>query len=144
MIVSKISGLITMESYLAIDDVFWISLILWSASVLEMEKYPAIIRGEHRVSELVIRDIQVQRSGHRGTEHVIALIGEAYWIVRVRPVIKKIISLCVICQKLRGRPGIPSKADLPGYRVTPNGPSIADVGIDCFGPFLVKRGRVQL
>ena len=32
-------------------------------------------------------------------------------------------------------------ADLPQHRVTPDKPPFACVGVDCFGPFLVKRGR---
>ena len=32
-------------------------------------------------------------------------------------------------------------ADLPADRVTPGKPPFCTVGIDCFGPFLVKRGR---
>ncbi|XP_038068389.1 uncharacterized protein LOC119737840 [Patiria miniata] len=32
-------------------------------------------------------------------------------------------------------------ADLPAYRVTPGKPPFTHVGVDCFGPFHVKRGR---
>ena len=32
-------------------------------------------------------------------------------------------------------------ADLPADRVTPDKPAFTNVGIDCFGPFQVKRGR---
>jgi len=34
-------------------------------------------------------------------------------------------------------------ADLPVDRVTPYEPPFSSVGIDCFGPFYVKRGRSQ-
>ena len=34
--------------------------------------------------------------------------------------------------------------DLPADRVTPEKPPFSFVGVDCFGPFLVKRGRSQL
>ena len=34
-------------------------------------------------------------------------------------------------------------ADLPHDRVVPGKPPFSSVGIDCFGPFLVKRGRSQ-
>ena len=35
-------------------------------------------------------------------------------------------------------------ADLPADRVTPEKPPFSFVGLDCFGPFLVKTGRSQL
>ena len=31
--------------------------------------------------------------------------------------------------------------DLPSDRVTPDKPPFSFVGVDCFGPFMVKRGR---
>lgn len=35
-------------------------------------------------------------------------------------------------------------ADLPSERVTPDKPPFSFVGVDCFGPFVVKRGRSQV
>ena len=35
-------------------------------------------------------------------------------------------------------------ADLPAERVTPDKPPFSAVGVDCFGPFLVKRGRKEV
>jgi len=35
-------------------------------------------------------------------------------------------------------------ADLPVDRVTPDRPPFTSVGVDCFGPFLVKRGRTEV
>jgi len=35
-------------------------------------------------------------------------------------------------------------ADLPSERVTPDNPLFSYVGVDCFGPFVVKRRRSQL
>ena len=32
-------------------------------------------------------------------------------------------------------------ADLPSDRVTPDKPPFSFVGVDCFGPFIVKRGH---
>ena len=35
-------------------------------------------------------------------------------------------------------------ADLPVDRVTPDKPRFSFVGVDCFGPFWVRRGRSQV
>ena len=35
-------------------------------------------------------------------------------------------------------------ADLPFHRVIPDKPSFSYVSVDCFGPFVVKRGRSQV
>ena len=45
---------------------------------------------------------------------------------------------------LKRKPEVPQMADLPAERVTPDNPPFSNVGVDCFGPFVVKRGRSQL
>ena len=47
-------------------------------------------------------------------------------------------------RKLRENPRVQRMADLPFDRVTPGKPPFSFVGVDCFGPFVVKRGRTQI
>ena len=48
---------------------------------------------------------------------------------------------CFDCRK-RQAPALQQKmASLPENRVTPSKPPFTSVGVDCFGPFTVRRGR---
>ena len=57
---------------------------------------------------------------------------------------KRVLRECVLCKRLKGKPGVQQMADLPSERVTPDNPPFSFVSVDCFGPFVVKRGRSQL
>lgn len=84
------------------------------------------------------------QSGHSGKEYVLSLIRQKFWIVGARPLVKRVLRECVLCKRLKGKPGVQQMADLPAERVTPDNPPFSYVGVDCFGPFVVKRGRSQL
>ena len=53
----------------------------------------------------------------------------------------QVLSKCVSCRRRQAPPCSQKMADLPEDRVTPDKPPFTSVGIDCFGPFLVRRGR---
>lgn len=54
---------------------------------------------------------------------------------------KKSLDDCVNCKRRQAPVGQQKMADLPEDRVTPDKPPFTFVGVDCFGPFLVRRGR---
>ena len=66
------------------------------------------------------------------------------WIPRVRTKINGIIRKCTTCQRFNARPKTPRMADLPPERLAAYTPPFSYVGIDCFGPFIVKRGRARV
>jgi hypothetical protein len=55
--------------------------------------------------------------------------------------VKRILNNSVDCRKRQGPCGEQKMADLPKDQVIPNNPPFTFVGVDCFGPFLVKKGR---
>ena len=57
---------------------------------------------------------------------------------------KQVLKECILCKRLKGKAEVQQMADLPAERVTPDNPPFSYVGVDCFGPFVVKRGRSQL
>ena len=44
----------------------------------------------------------------------------------------------------QARVGEQKLADLPQDRITPDKPPFTYVGVDCFGPFLIRRGRSEV
>lgn len=104
---------------------------------------PVLLPKRHHVVDLIVRHYHLI-SGHSGKEHVLSLIREKLWIVKARVTIQNAINNCFDCKRRQSPVGVQKMADLPVDRVTPEKPHFSFVGVDCFGPFLVKRGRSQV
>ncbi|XP_071951906.1 uncharacterized protein [Antedon mediterranea] len=113
---------------------------LCRASMPEESKQPIILPNKSHVSEIIIRHLHAV-VGHSGRNHVISKLRQKYWVINANSAVRKIISKCVICRKLRGKTCEQKMADLPVDRITPDEPPFTRVGTDYFGPFEVKRGR---
>ena len=123
------------------DGVLRVGGRLESAPVDTNSKHPAILPKDNHVGMLIVRDAHAVQSRHSGTEHVLSLVRQQYWIVNGRTLVKRVLRQCVPCRRLKGKPCSQRMADLPADRLCPEEPPFTYVGIDCFGPFYVKRGR---
>ena len=106
-------------------------------------KYPIILPKNHHVSDLIIFHFH-ETSGHFGQEYVLSLIREKFWIIQARVPVRRITKGCFDCKRRTQEPSDQKMADLPADRVTPNNPPFTSVGVDYFGPFIVKRGRTMV
>ena len=112
------------------------------APIQEESKHPLILPKRRHVVDLIVRHYHLI-SGHSGKDHVLSLIREKLWIVNARVTVRSVINNCFDCQRRQSPVGVQKMADLPADRVNPGKPPFSFVGVDCFGPFLVKRGRSQ-
>ncbi len=103
-------------------------------------KHPAILPKRHHIVDLIIKHYHLQ-SGHFGVEYVLSQIREKYWIVKARVPVRRVINSCFDCKRRLQQPAQQKMADLPPDRITSDQPPFTNVGVDCFGPFMVKRGR---
>ncbi|XP_034530056.1 uncharacterized protein LOC117805434 [Notolabrus celidotus] len=106
-------------------------------------KHPAILAKDLHISDLVLRHIH-QATGHGGRNHMLSKLRQRYWIPGASTAIRKTLSKCVVCRRLHAAPGRQRMADLPHDRVSPDEPPFTRAGVDYFGPFEVRRGRITV
>lgn len=140
--VKKSSSLFKLNPVLQ-DGVMRVGGRLSRAAMPDNSKQPAILPKHSHITRLVLRHIQ-DITAHAGRNHMLAQLRQRFWIPGASGAIRSFLSKCVVCKRLHGAAGKQLMADLPTCRVLPDDPPFTRVGIDYFGPFLVKRGRVQV
>ncbi len=105
--------------------------------------HPIIIPKDSHITPLILRDIH-EKIGHCGRNFMLSSLRQRFWIPTAHSTIRKFLSKCVVCRKVKGRGKEQKMADLPKDRPQPDKPPFTHVGTDYFGPFLVKRGHSTL
>ncbi|XP_038063156.1 uncharacterized protein LOC119733862 [Patiria miniata] len=144
----KIKGVTKTSSIYRVDQVINGELLrvggrLSRASLPVDAKHPIILPKASHVSTLIIRRFH-ETSGHCGRNHVLASLQQKYWISGANSAIRKVVGKCVMCRRSRAKFMEQKMADLPADRIKPDEPPFTRVGMDCFGPLEVKRGRSVL
>ena len=114
---------------------------LMHANLSNSAKFPIILPHRHVLAEKIATEIHTE--AHLGVEWTLGVMRRKYWITHGRSVIKKIIHKCVRCRRLNAPLCAQKMANLPAERVESNVPPFSFVGLDCFGPFMVKSGRSE-
>lgn len=106
-------------------------------------KHPIILPKQHHVAKLVVLHYH-QMSRHSELEYVLSLSRQRYWIIKTRVLIRKTINDCFDRRRRKSTVGEQRMADVPESRVAPCKLPFTYTGVDCFGPFNVRRGRSQV
>ena len=114
-----------------------------SSPIPESMKHPIILPKDCHVAKLIIKHIH-ELTGHSGQQYVLSVITNKYWILKGHAAVKAVLSRCFDCRKRQGTLPRQKMADLPIERISSDQPPFSSVGVDFFGPFLVKRGRCQV
>ena len=139
LVVKKTSAIYKLAP-MKIDGLLYVGGRLTQACIPIAAKHQLILPKKHHVVDLIVRHYHL-KSGHSGLEHVLSLIRERFWILRARTAVKSVLRSCFDCRRRQAPLGEQQMADLPTDRVTPEKPPFTFVGVDCFGPFVVRRGR---
>lgn len=106
-------------------------------------KHPVILPKGNHITKLILSHYhtKVRHQGRSQTQMELRMNG--FWIIGGSKSVAKFIHKCVQCRKLRRPAEEQRMADLPRERVEVSAP-FTYCGMDCFGPFIVKRARKEL
>ena len=106
-------------------------------------KYPIILPYRSHITDLIIEHFH-SINGHTGRMHTLTQIRVKYWIIKGNAAVRRILSKCVRCRQYRSKPIEQEMSNLPSCRITTVNAPFTNTGVDCFGPFIVKRGRSSI
>lgn len=103
-------------------------------------KYPAILPRHHLITSLVV-DWYHRRFRHANRETIVNEIRQRFEIANLRSLVEKVANDCTWCRVMKAVPKPPAMAPLPEMRLTAFVRPFTFVGLDYFGPVLVRVGR---
>ena len=106
------------------------------------DHHPYIIPHDHPCARAIAWHYHGQ--AHAGAEWTLTLLRDEFWIVRARPLVRKIVRSCITCRRSRAKPLTQLMADLPEERLKSDKPAFSYIGIDVFGPLTVKNYRSEI
>ncbi|XP_055633458.1 uncharacterized protein LOC129773829 [Toxorhynchites rutilus septentrionalis] len=103
-------------------------------------RFPLILPRDHRYTELLVAKYH-RMYRHANSETVVNEIRQLYVIPKLRTVVRHIGRNCQFCKIRKALPTVPPMAPLPFARLAADHRPFSYVGVDYFGPLLVKQGR---
>jgi hypothetical protein len=136
-------NLLKLRPYLDEDGVIRVGGRLQNAPIGDRMKHPTILPRKHPVTDLIINDHHVA-TGHSGCDIVLTSTRRRFWIVSGKSAVRRVLGKCMKCKKRSAPFGQQVMAPLPAARTIPERPPFSAVGVDYFGPILVKQGRSRV
>ncbi|XP_070153697.1 uncharacterized protein [Polyergus mexicanus] len=136
------SSLLSLYPFLGKDKLIRLGGRIDHSSLSYDERHP-IILPKHRISDLLIAQAH-KASLHGGTQLMLRILRQNYWIISARTSVKSLIRSCVKCVRERARTSQQLMGNLPQPRVTPSAP-FSHTGVDYAGPMNIfpSVGRGQ-
>ena len=113
---------------------------LHSVEIPVQNKQQIVISKTHPIATLILQEIH-QTNLHVGKEHTLSILREKYWTPSCRGVITKLIHDCLYCKRQNAKPDYPIIGNLPSDRTKMGNKPFSNVGVDCFGPAIVKLSK---
>ena len=142
--VSKSSSLYTLDAFLDNNGLLRVGGRLRNALSSYEERHPVVLPSKSAITKTFARHVH-KETGHQGrtaTMNAIRCRG-VHIVGHGVKTISSLIFNCVRCKRLRGHPKGQKMADLPEQRTEPS-PPFTFIGMDVFGPFMVKDARKEI
>ncbi|XP_062712285.1 uncharacterized protein LOC115269273 [Aedes albopictus] len=98
-------------------------------------KHPVILPRDHRLTELLLRDLHLQNL-HAGPTLLTATVNQQYWVVGLQTAVRRTVRSCIRCVRLKGQTANQLMGSLPVSRVMATR-AFTHVGVDYAGPFKI-------
>ncbi|XP_053687243.1 uncharacterized protein LOC128736780 [Sabethes cyaneus] len=106
------------------------------------QKCPIILPRQHYMTFLLI-DSYHRKYLHANSETIVNEVRQRFYVPRLRVLVKSVANRCQWCKIKKARPSVPRMAPLPVARLSPFIRPFSYVGLDYFGPIIVKVGRAN-
>ncbi|XP_059091770.1 uncharacterized protein LOC131887232 [Tigriopus californicus] len=142
--ISKSSRLLQLSPFLDKAGIIRAKGRIGCAEVDYNQKHPIVMCPKVPLTTLIVKQYHMNNH-HPGTNHLLGLLRQKYWILRGRELVKKIRLGCRRCQIQVTRPLIQEMADLPPERMAIAKPPFYHTSIDLFGPLeiVVLRNGIE-
>nr|XP_043906906.1 uncharacterized protein LOC122785246 [Solea senegalensis] len=112
-------------------------------STLSQElKHPIILPRDSHITKLILSHYHIQICHQGRSQTLMELRANGFWAIGGSKSVATLIHRCVRCRKLRRPAEEQQMSELPRERIEVSAP-FTFCGMDCFGPFVIKRGRKE-
>ncbi|XP_030597267.1 uncharacterized protein LOC115788399 isoform X1 [Archocentrus centrarchus] len=115
---------------------------LKQSSLCHKVKHPVILPNDSHITKLIVSHYHAKTCHQGRCQTQMELRTNGFWVIGGSKLVAKLIHTCVLCRKLRRPTEKQQMAELPKERVEATAPFTYS-GMDCFGPFIVKKARKE-
>ncbi|KAG1968718.1 nek6 [Pimephales promelas] len=115
---------------------------LKGSSLSQELKHPIILPKDSHITKLILSHYHAQICHQGRSQTLMELRSNGFWAIGGSKLVARLIHRCVKCRKLRRPVEEQRMSELPRERCEVSAPFLF-CGMDCFGPFITKRGRKE-
>ncbi|KAL1447894.1 hypothetical protein WDU94_012402 [Cyamophila willieti] len=104
--------------------------------------YPIILPAGHPVVQRMVLSVH-QESCHAGSQMLLAILRQKFWLIGGRRTIRSILNTCIVCKRFSAHKVQADAIPLPEPRVR-DARTFEVTGVDLAGPLFVKNDREEL
>ncbi|XP_061897713.1 uncharacterized protein LOC133646409 [Entelurus aequoreus] len=140
-------GLPNSSSLFSLDPIWSEGLLrvggrLKQSSLCHKVKHPVILPNNSHISKLIVSHYHAKICHQGRSQTQMELRSNGFWVIGGSKLVAKLIRTCVLCRKLRRPTESQRIAELPKECLEASAPFTYS-GMDCFGPFIVKKARKE-